>query len=90
MKVIQLHPHMDAGDVSKALRNIADDIDAGRYDFAPNLAAVVLARETTRRTQDSEDCAYQWQTHGLGLGATVFRVRGLLSTAATQFDGSSE
>lgn len=35
MKVVELHPHHECEDIVQGLRNIADDIEQGNYDFDP-------------------------------------------------------
>jgi hypothetical protein len=80
----------DCADLVKALRNIADDIEAGAYDFDPQFAVLVLGVETQRRDLDGFSIYHRWQTHGLGESATPFRVRGLLSSAIQRFDGDCE
>lgn len=84
MKVIPLHRDHDCYDIAKTLRTIADDVEAGVYDFAPTQAVVVIATETT--SSDGLTMRYNWRTHGLGKGS-FFAAKGLLACAATSFEG---
>lgn len=87
MNIVELRSQHDADDVVKALRNIADDIEAGEYDFAPNMAVLVLARETVSRERDGLRVGFGWRTHGLGEKCTVFTARGILQSAACSSEG---
>ena len=89
MNVVELRPERDAENIAKALRNIADDIEAGAYDFDPLTAVVVLAREDASVGRETETQTYRWQTHGLGK-CSIFAARGILATAANRFDGLAE
>ena len=88
MKVVQLHPELDCYGISKALRNIADDIEAGAYVFDPTMAVVVLATETHRRDSDGVSASFDWQTHGLGKDTGIFMARGILASALGKMDSS--
>lgn len=90
MKVVDIYPRLACEDIVKALRNIADDLEAGSYRFDPAFAVLVLARESQHRDSEGLRASYNWQTHGLGEKATVFATRGILISAASSFDGSSE
>ena len=90
MEVVELHPKHPCEDLIQGLRNIADDIEAGEYDFDPNIAIVVLARESQSRDSHGFNQSYNWQTHALGERATYFTVKGLMGSALTSFDGESE
>ncbi len=85
MNLVELHPRLDCYDIAKALRNIADDIDQGSYEFDPTIAVVVLGRESERRTIDGPAVGYNWQTHGLG-ECGYFAAKGLLASAMTKFE----
>ena len=87
MKVVPLHPRLACEEIVNALRNIADDIEAGSYDFDPNLAVLVLAQESQRRDGGGFVVSYNWQTHGIGEKATIFTTRGILASAVARFDG---
>ena len=86
MKIVELAPKQNCNDIAKALRNIADDLDAGAYGFDPNMAVVVLGYETERFTKEGPVMRYNWQTHGLGK-VGVFGARGLLAAAMGSFEG---
>jgi hypothetical protein len=86
MQVVELRPKMDCENIAKALRNIADDIEAGVYDFDPNAAVVVLATESKRRERDGDVLSYDWQTHGLGKADGFFAAKGILASAVTRFE----
>lgn len=88
MKVVPLHPALPCADLVAALRNIADEIESGNYDFAPDIAVVVLAAESQRRDAEGIVSTYDWQTHGLGEKASVFATRGVLASALSSFDGN--
>lgn len=88
MKIVELRPQHDCENIGKALRAIADDIEAGAYEFDPTIAAVVLGREDVRSDRDGVFDAWRWQTHGLGK-ATFFTVKGLLAAAAADTNGQS-
>lgn len=91
MKVVELHPKLGADDIVIGLRKIADEIEAGQYRMQPNMCAVVLGCETTRRDMDGHRVFHDWQTHGLGERcASIFATRGLLLSAASAFDGPGE
>lgn len=89
MNIVPLHKEHDCENLAVTLRNIADDIEAGNYDFEPTIAVVVLGMESQRRDADGIAVRYQWQTHGLGEKAGFFVTRGLLASALQDFDGSS-
>lgn len=84
MEILTFPGKPESHDIVKALRNIADDIEAGRYDFEPTIGALVLGHETVRRDLDGELYNFGWETHGLG-GIGVFETRGLLASAASKF-----
>jgi len=88
MQIVQLHPKPDCHDIATALRNIADDIEAGAYRFAPDMAVVVLGRESERQWRDDISVGYDWQTHGLGK-CGFFAAKGLLTVAAASFDSEA-
>lgn len=85
MNVVELQPNHDCYDLAKALRNVADDIEAGNYNFDPTLAVLVLGRETERRDRDGVSVSTDWQTHGLGKCGQL-AARGLLACALSRFD----
>lgn len=89
MNVVELPLARDCHNIATALRNIADDIEAGAYDFAPDLAVVVLGRDNERITTDGPVLSFNWQTHGLGK-CGYFAVKGLLASAISSFDGGEE
>lgn len=86
MKVVELKSKPDMFEVATALRNIADEIEAGAYDFDPTLAVVVLATETTRHDRLGVSVNFDWQTHGIGEKCGYFTAKGLLGCALTRFD----
>ncbi len=90
LSVVPLHPELACADIVKALRNIADDVEAGRYDFEPNMAVVVLGMDHQRQDRDGISIRYAWQTHGLGKNATYMAAKGLLASALGSFDGGSD
>lgn len=85
MNVVEMAPKLDCHDLAKSLRNVADDIEAGRYDFDPTLAVLVLGRETERRDRDGVSISTDWQTHGLGKCGQL-AAKGLLASALSRFD----
>ncbi len=90
MEVVPLHPELACADLVKALRNIADDIESGAYEFEPNIAVVVLGMEHQRRDADGISVKQAWQTHGLGEKAGYFVTKGLLAAALSDFDGGQD
>ncbi len=86
MKVVELKPVPDAFGVAKALRNIADEIEAGSYSFDPSMAVVVLATETNRHDREGITVNYNWQTHGLGEKCSFFTAKGILAAASAKFE----
>lgn len=86
MQVVELRPKLDSEDIAKALRNIADDVEAGNYDFDPTMAVVVLGTESERKDREGCTLNYNWQTHGLGK-CGFFAAKGLLAVAAAKFEG---
>ena len=88
-KVVELRPALACDDMVKVLRNIADDIEAGKYDFDPKFGALVLATETERRDRDGVTLGFRWQTHGLGK-CGIFAAKGMLAAAAASFDGEKD
>lgn len=88
-KLVELHPKLDANDLVRGLRNIADDIESGKIEDA-TMIAVVVGGETQRRDREGVTCNFWWQTHGLGEKATVFATKGLLASALNKFDGTPE
>ena len=88
-ELVELRPKLDCEDVVKALRNVADDLEAGRYDFDPTLAVLVLGREATRRDRDAIVDSYQFQSHGFGQ-CSFFASKGLLASALGKFEDRSE
>lgn len=75
-------------DVTKTLRLIADQIDAGEYDFPVTTAVVIIGYSTSKF--DGEDVREQsrWETFGIGPRSDPFTVRGLMMTAAMLSDDS--
>ena len=86
MKIVELHPALDCNNIATALRNIADDIESGAYDFDPSIAVLVIGDDTERTTRDGPVLNFNWQTHGLGK-AGFFASKGLLACAMASFDG---
>lgn len=86
MNVIELKPKPDAFDLAKALRNIADDIEAGAYSFDPNMAVVVLATEIRQHDREGVSEGFNWQTHGLGEKCGYFACKGVLASALARFE----
>jgi hypothetical protein len=86
MNVIELPLARDCHNIATALRNIADDIEAGAYDFDPEMAVVVLGRDSERMTTDGPVLSFNWQTHGLGKSG-FFAAKGLLAAAISDFSG---
>lgn len=89
MNVVELPLARDCHDIATTLRNIADDIEAGAYDFDPDMAVVVLGRDNERMTTDGPVLSFNWQTHGLGK-CGYFAAKGLLASAINSFDGGEE
>lgn len=85
MNIVELAPKLDCNDIAAALRNIADDIEAGEYRFDPTLAVLVLGRETERRDRDGISVSTDWQTHGLGKCGQL-AAKGLMACAQMRFD----
>lgn len=90
MKVVELKPKPDMFEVATALRNIADEIEAGAYDFDPTLAVVVLATESQRHDRLGVSVEFDWQTHGIGEKCGFFTAKGLLGCALARFDQGGE
>lgn len=90
MEVVELHPKQDADDIVAALRNIADEIERGDYEFTPTIAVVVFAAEHIRKTREGSSGQTAWATHCLGENASEFMARGVLTTAANRFDSADE
>ena len=90
MNIVELKPVPDAYGLSKALRNIADDIEAGDYSFDPSIAVLVLATETSRTDREGISVNYNWQTHGLGEKCGFFVARGILASALSKFESGGE
>ncbi len=87
MNVVEMRPDLECEELAKALRNIADEIEAGTYEFRPSMAVVVLAEESQRGDRDGISVNFNWQTHGLGKGAGYFAAKGILAAAISAFDG---
>lgn len=85
-EIVELRPKLDCENIAAALRNVADDIEAGAYAFDPTLAVLVLGRETERRDREGVRLNYNWQTHGFGK-TSFFASKGLLAAAAAKFEG---
>ena len=88
MNVVELHPGLACEDIVKALRNIADDLEAGEYDFKPNMAVLVIAREEQKRDGSGFTISYDWQTHGLGERTSFFAAKGILAASLSRFETS--
>lgn len=87
MNVVPLHHEVDAFDLAKALRNIADEIERDAYTFTPTKAVLVLADESERLDAGGDIIAsFNWQTHGLGKGVGVFAARGILASALNDWE----
>lgn len=86
VEIVQLRPALGCDDIVQGLRTIADDIEAGAYDFAPTQVVVVMGRETEHRDREGISSSYQWQTRGLGK-TSVFAGKGLLAAALSSFEG---
>lgn len=89
MKIVELKPKLDCHDIAKGLRNIADDIEGGKYAFDPTLAVVVLGVESEKRDRDGITASFNWQTHGLG-DACYFAIKGLLGCSLSRFELGGE
>ena len=85
MQIVELRPKLDCHDIAKALRNIADDIEAGNYDFDPTLAVLVLGMENDRQERDGPVMNFNWQSHGLGK-CGFFAGKGLLAAAIARWE----
>lgn len=85
-ELVELRPVQDCHDIAKALRNIADDVEAGLYSFEPTLAVVVLAREGERHDRSGPRLNFAWQTHGLGQ-CSYFAAKGVLASALGNMEG---
>lgn len=88
MNVVELKPQLDCEEISTALRAIADDIEAGAYDFDPTTAVVVLGREVERKDRNGITLNFDWQTHGLGKSG-FFVTKGLLACAISKMEGGN-
>ncbi|MEW4469020.1 hypothetical protein AB1K62_14430 [Parasphingorhabdus sp. JC815] len=86
MRVVPLHPRRDKDDLATALRNIADEIEAGDYDFDPSMAVVVLADERAQRGPDGDMITYNLQTHGIGARCSYFTSKGIMAAALTEYE----
>ena len=76
-----------ANDVCKALRAIADDIEAGKVDFPVTTAVVVLGHTDTEVPCGDGDLGQSlyWQTFGVGPRTDTFTIRGLLATVLNRW-----
>lgn len=81
MKVVELFPKMECEDIAKALRNIADDIDAGAYGFDPDAAVLVLTAEKQERIEDGFSTNFAIDTFSLGKAVGNFYTKGILASA---------
>ncbi len=83
--VVPIRPQHEADDIVQALRNIADDIEAGEFDLVTTAVVVLGHTETVGSgdgyTTELERC----ELFGVGPRHDIFTVRGLLSTAITRF-----
>lgn len=85
IKIVDLRPKLDCNDIVKCLRNIADDIESGKYDFDPTMAVLVVGRETKKQDRNGSVVGYRWTTHGLG-DVGYFASKGLLACAVHDFE----
>lgn len=86
MEVVPLRKKASAGDIPKTLRQIAYDIENGVYDFEPDLAVLVVGRETVTKERDGGQIQnFEWTTHGLG-EVSFFKTQGLLAAALYRAD----
>lgn len=87
LNIVPLRQDTRSKNIAETLRRIADDIDNGKYDYAPQFAALVFGRETVTSDADGgETQKFRWSTHGLG-ETSFFRTQGLLSAALYRFEG---
>lgn len=80
-----IRPDSPADDIATALRRIADELEEGAYDLVTS-CAVVLGH--TEEKPDGEDFSLHSESveiFGVGPRHDVFTIRGLLSTALTNF-----
>lgn len=86
--ILRLHQSRPAADdVVKALRNIADDIEAGNLEF-PATTAVLVIGHTDPEVPCGDGARGQdlyWATFGMGPRNDTFTVRGLLMTALNRW-----
>ncbi len=87
MNIVSLPLRHDCHDMAAVLRNIADDIENGAYDFAPTMGVLVIGTETERATKDGPVVSFNWQTHGLG-NCGHFAAKGLLACAVNSFESN--
>lgn len=86
--IIQLHQaRPNADDVVKALRSIADEIEAGQLGFPATTAVLVIGHTDPEIACGDGDRGQNlyWSTFGMGPRNDTFTVRGLLMTALNRW-----
>ena len=74
----------EADDIVTALRNVADEIERGEYDFKPTMAVLVCADEEATSTGGS----YMLGIHGLGVrGQSQLMCMGVMQAALSDLAG---
>lgn len=83
MKVVALRPQNSCDDIVTGLRNIANDIEAGKFGLMTT--CVVCLGHTEDRPADGGTVQSDMnEVFGLGPRSDTFTIRGLLLTCATQ------
>lgn len=87
MTILQLHIPRPADDVVQALRDIADDIEAGEVAFPVTTAVVVLGHTDSEVPCGDGDLGQTlfWRTFGVGARNDTFTIRGLLATVLNRW-----
>lgn len=88
MSVVQLLRPKPCGDVVTTLRKIADDIEAGKFDW-PVTTAVLICGHTDAEVPVGDDTLAEqsyWTTFATGPRTDSFTVRGLVQSAMRRWN----
>ena len=85
--IISLIQPKSADDVVKALRKVADEIEAGDVEFPVTTCCVVLGHTDAEVTMGDGDLGQSifWRTYGMGPRGDAFTIRGLLATVLNRW-----
>jgi hypothetical protein len=88
-KLVVLRPDKGANDIGRALRAIADDVDAGVYGMLTTCAVVIgHTYERENPGTDYSAVAERWTSFGIGPRHDPFTIKGLLITAIGDLSGT--